>query len=95
MDKTSHQLSQSKPVTLEDTFKETVDESSIEFNMIRERKISPWVRLAITTLAPFSFAPYASALPAPPAPITTNSLLANGDIVVVPTLCNPIETKLS
>lgn len=35
------------------------------------------MRLATTTLAPFSFPPYASAFPAPPAPITTNNLPAN------------------
>lgn len=39
----------------------------------------PYVRLAITTRAPFSCAPYASAFPAPPAPITTKSFPANGE----------------
>lgn len=41
----------------------------------------PNVRFAITTLAPFSFAPYASAFPAPPAPITTKSLPASGEVI--------------
>ena len=44
------------------------------------RKI-PKVRLAITTFAPFSFAPYATAFAAPPAPITTKGLPASGEVV--------------
>ena len=42
-------------------------------------RFSPNERLATTTLAPFSFPPKASAFPAPPAPMTTNSLPANGE----------------
>ena len=44
------------------------------------RKI-PKVRLAITTFAPFSFAPYATAFAAPPAPITTKGLPASCEVV--------------
>lgn len=40
----------------------------------------PNVRLAHTTLAPFCAAPYTSDLPAPPAPKTTNSFPAKGDL---------------
>lgn len=62
-------IKQCNPVNLE-----ILENGSIEVRI-------PKVRLAITTLAPFSFAPYAIAFAAPPAPITTKSLLASGDAV--------------
>lgn len=37
------------------------------------------MRFAMTTLAPFFCAPYASDLPAPPAPKMTNNLPAKGE----------------
>lgn len=57
-------------------------------------KLLPYVRLAIATLAPFSFAPYASALPAPPAPMITNNLPAKGEPTMPLPLPLPVKESI-